>query len=70
MVIEMNEEQSDTLSPDLSPTEISDLLLPDQARAIEKDMYNIMTTQVKLAIIQVVIAIVSLLTALIIAMLQ
>jgi len=61
----MNEEDIGQVGPE-APEE--DFPLLQEAREIEKQMFGVMTTQVKLAIIQVVLATVSIITALIIAL--
>ena len=50
--------------------EIAETAVLEQARQIEKEMFHVMTTQVKLAIMQVVLGALSIVLALVIAMLQ
>lgn len=66
----MNEDEADQLKPDALPNQDADFPFLEQARKIEKEMFQVMTTQVRLAIIQIALATLSILTALIIAALR
>ncbi len=63
----MNEEDAGFAAPDPPQEETADMPFLEEARKIEKDMYQVMTTQVRLAIIQIVLAGLSILAALVIA---
>ena len=65
----MNDDTAGLLEPKPPPEQDISLPFLDEARKIEKDMYQIMTTQVKLAIVQVALAALSVLIALIVAVL-
>jgi len=66
----MNDENAGLAPPALPPEEDIDAPLLEQARQIERDMYQIMATQVKLARVQVALAGASILIALIVAALR
>jgi len=66
----MNDEQAGSLQPEPPSESSAEIPLLEQARQIERDMYQIMTTQARLATAQVVLAILGILTALIIASLN
>jgi len=66
----MNDEDAGLAPPAPPLEEDIDAPLLEQARQIERDMYEIMATQVKLARVQIALAGVSILIALIIAALR
>ena len=65
----MNEDAG-LIAPEPPAEEAIDTPLLDQARKIEKDMFQVMNIQVKLAFVQVALAVVSIVIALIIALLR
>ncbi len=71
MVTTMNELQTETLDSESTPTEDdTNMSLLDQAREIEKDMFRVMNTQVRLAMMQVALAALGIAIALILAALH
>ncbi|HSX30855.1 MAG TPA: hypothetical protein VLE99_02970 [Candidatus Saccharimonadales bacterium] len=67
----MNELQTETLDSESTPTEDdTNMSLLDQAREIEKDMFRVMNTQVRLAMMQVALAALGIAIALILAALH
>ena len=66
----MNEEEVGLVESELPPEHNATSPFLEQERAIEREMYKIMTTQVKLAIVQAALAALGILTALIIAALH
>ncbi len=65
--MEMNEEQAGQIEPEPQLEQDLDIPLLEQARKIEKEMFHVMTTQVKLAIVQIILATLSIVAALVIA---
>jgi uncharacterized protein YjeT (DUF2065 family) len=66
----MNQEEAGFMEPAAIPEEPMPSPFPEQARQIEQDMFNIMTHQLRIAIIQVVLATVSILAALLLALIR
>ncbi len=63
----MNEEQAGQIEPEPQLEQDLDIPLLEQARKIEKEMFQVMTAQVKLAVVQIILATLSIVAALVIA---
>ena len=70
MVNDMSEDEAGQIEPEPQLEQDVDFPLLEQARKIEKEMFQVMTTQVKLAIVQIVLATISIVAALVIAALH